>query len=569
MNRIFKHISFLLLVLITSCNLSDDYSDCPPGYLYVRVAYDWSAVPETVGNVLEEVNNIDLYIFDSSGLLVTSVSDSDPDPANEEYTLEVLLPYGTYDIISWINTEEYPDFTDRVVLLSQTGTGGTQSVLPCLYGVFKELVLTDKSASVDNYLPVTLIPVLTTNTLNLTITGGESGDDYQLSVVDTNGSYYFDNTIAPGEELQYITPLIENGDVRTGSMVVGQLSRERTPRLVVTSLNTDEIVYEASLVALILREETEEEPVDFDQTHVFDLAVDISRRPEDPVRVRIGFSWPAVDESGREGIIPQEAHTVDLFLFDDTGLFIGHIAEQGISLTSSYQIETGLPAGDYHIIAWFNAGNDYCYTPDLTAFQPGTTRLADAYIALAIENGMAQVTSGSPLLYGSVSGKTINNLFAGADGCQHIDLVLTQNTYELTFLLKGELADAQYRLEMYDQQGRYDFQNSFALHQEEIQYTTYALPVGEQKYEGNMTVERLERGRQPRFSVRTISGRVIYENNLVDLILKHETGGGWIDFSKIFRFKLELEFTENNDGSFLVEVTINGWKVKEEEGQLG
>gem|GEM_PF-2100532 len=582
MNRIIRNISTLLLVLFISSCMSDDYSSCPPGYAPVRVTYDWSAL-ETRAATKEDVNSIDLYIFDSAGLLVTWVSDDHPEAGNEAYYMEVILPYGTYDVVAWVNARE--EYVTEPETMEQGNTLRNQAKLalqipedgivqtplhPLLYGAVNGLQITENVSSVDAYVPVTLSPVLNTNTLNLTITGGEAGETYQLAVIDSNSSYYFDNTIAPGEELHYITSLAADEEEKlVGTLVVGQLDREREPRLVVTSLSSLEAVYEASLMALILREETEENPIDLQQRSVYDLAVDITRRPEDPVVVQVGFSWAGIDPAGREGIRPEEVHRVDLFVFDQEGLFIEHWTDNPLPLTSSYRLQTELPAGEYSFIAWFNLEENYRVTPELPDFVVGQTRLADARITLAQVEGVAGVTAGSPLLYGAITDRMVNNLFAGADGCQQIQLTLTQNTYELSLTLKGELSDSGYRLEMRDTHGRYDFENSFALSREEIWYATTANPSGEGIYKGYLTVERLERGRQPWFYAKTQTGKVLYESSLVDLILEYETVGGWIDFSKVYRFDLELEFTENNDGSFAVEVTINGWKVKEEEGELG
>ncbi|MCC8187983.1 MAG: FimB/Mfa2 family fimbrial subunit [Bacteroides sp.] len=292
-------------------------------------------------------------------------------------------------------------------------------------------------------------------------------------------------------------------------------------------------------------------------------------------RVRIYFSYPSLSLSGYDGIDPSEAWRADVFVFDEEGLFVSRLSEEEIVLDGAFYIEAVLPDGEYQLVSWFNLHEHYTTRPE--TFVAGETTLTEARIALSALEDVDHVVDYPlhTLLYGSLENVSVGAdamVFSDTGDYQPVVVPLRQDTYQLRFTLRGlDAADAAYTLTVTDDNGCYYFDNSFAPGRE-LHYISSACSDGSGDMEATMTVLRLDHERAPVIGLTpgTESGEVLYESDLMDLILDLErTYGIRIDFSVTYRFDIVIEFTENADGSLNAEVSINGWKQIDEGGEIG
>ena len=85
----------ILTVLLVSCKIGDDLSDCG-----ILISYIYNLNPQGVDKFSTDVGKLNLYIFDESGVLVDEYEDIGPFGVN--YKKRILgLPAGTYTFVVW------------------------------------------------------------------------------------------------------------------------------------------------------------------------------------------------------------------------------------------------------------------------------------------------------------------------------------------------------------------------------------------------------------------------------------------------------------------------------------
>ncbi len=148
-------------------------------------------------------------------------------------------------------------------------------------------------------------------------------------------------------------------------------------------------------------------------------------------------------------------------------------------------------------------------------------------------------------------------------------LNLTQNTYKINVTVDGLKASSDnYLISVEDNNGRYRFDNSIAS-QSKFNYISPCTKVNNgTRLTSSITVLRLLESRSPILRVYDASkGSVVFERNLVELIMLINTVGGRIDFSYMHEFDIELIARNGVELSF--DVIINGWRVIENGSGLG
>ena len=293
--NISKHIKKLSSALIialcaghvfTSCSTIFDYEgDC--SYTYnVKFRYDKNMLyaDAFAGNV----THVSLYAFDvETGLLAFAAKESGDALKDKDYTMQLELQPGTYDLLAWCGSavadnkvivpevevgkttiEDVDCVIDRIM-----GSGHTACItddLGQLYHGKTRVTLTDDEGEHVNELSLTK----NTNSIKVILQhlSGEAVDpaQFQISIHDNNGSMNYDNSlngmdsityhpwyvaaveggVSTETDIKYHVPLVTRADKATAAiaeMTIGRLYAENDPVLHVYNVDTKKTVLKIPL----------------------------------------------------------------------------------------------------------------------------------------------------------------------------------------------------------------------------------------------------------------------------------------------------------------------------------
>lgn len=299
-----------------------------------------------------------------------------------------------------------------------------------------------------------------------------------------------------------------------------------------------------------------------------DCPVPIAER----VSYRLAFSYLPLSIEDGEGFDPSELETLTIYVFNDKGAYVTSVTDYSPQLTAeNYGIDFSLLPGAYDFYAWGNVRDHYRFDSDVSGDL--NTKYSDVTLFFeGIENDTVSVEP-HPLFFSSLCEREIipyNIVPASAGTVVQTDtLHIIKNTYNLCFEVEGLNGDANsYRVVLTDDNGSYGFDNSFAS-SADLHYTSL-FDVEDDIYYARLTCLRLERDRSPHFKLYDeVSGSMLYENNLIDLILKAETDERKIDFSRMYDFVIRLAFEiDPETGSMKLTIHVNNWEVEEKEIEI-
>lgn len=131
---------------------------------------------------------------------------------------------------------------------------------------------------------------------------------------------------------------------------------------------------------------------------------------------------------------PSEVKSVNLYVFDNNGIFVEEYSRNGDELSNSdFSIELDLPGGDYRMLAWCGLGNVGVTHPSFTVTNPikGVTNIDEMFCNLVTSSKSIYDENGKN---GHYSSDRLNFLYWGYLEAEIID---TQDgaTYEYTIYL--------------------------------------------------------------------------------------------------------------------------------------
>lgn len=284
--------------------------------------------------------------------------------------------------------------------------------------------------------------------------------------------------------------------------------------------------------------------------------------PEDSRNIRIRFSYPTLTRD-KTGFDPSEAECMDLFVFDDKGRFVKKITDEACKLyEDTYYIETELAPGKYDFVCWGNLNKGYRIDP--TEFTRNFTHFDDTRVYITPPDNIVDFTL--PPLFFAQSRQTD---ILPSKGIQTLEMPIRKNTYTLNLSVNGlRDPDHTYKLSIRDNNGSYHFDNTLAP-SEELQYIAVSKTDKNGKLTKSITTLKLERERGTMLYIEdTDVNKVLYQQNLIELILKLEEQGIPVDFSVMYEFDIDITLVYNGSSISAI-VSVNGWKVINEENILG
>jgi hypothetical protein len=287
---------------------------------------------------------------------------------------------------------------------------------------------------------------------------------------------------------------------------------------------------------------------------------------------RVYFSYKFITYASagaiREGINPADIKRMDLYVFDENGLFVQKTSDEAPVMSLDYYMTIpGLRSGKYKFVAWGSLQNQYTVSPD--DLIPGKTTIEELQVYLNRITAEKVVDEPlAPLFYATHTEKYLE-VTAMAD--QNFQLEMIQDTYTINVKVVGLteelLNNNTYRLDISDDNDKYTFNNEFIP---SVFFTYTSLFTKEaETLSSRLTVMRLAENRNPMLYVANTNRPEEYliKNNLVELLLAlHAVHGLTIDFRHQYEFNIEYVL---DSSLMVVAINVNGWDLKPEEVDLG
>ncbi|MDR2811279.1 MAG: FimB/Mfa2 family fimbrial subunit [Tannerellaceae bacterium] len=277
---------------------------------------------------------------------------------------------------------------------------------------------------------------------------------------------------------------------------------------------------------------------------------------------RIYFDYePSLSSPKSKGINPDDITRMNLFIFDENGLFVKEYMDEAPQMGPEYFMTvTGLESGYYRFVAWGNLKDHYAIS---SALIPGQTTFDDLRIFLeCIKNNEVEEEL-TPLFFATHKGNNTLEILKMSN--QFIRLNLVKNTYKINVTVSGMdstlTANYDYKINIADNNGIYKFDNDFAT----CESFVYTQPCKVNKehngdLESSLTVLRLTADRQPLLSlVNKQTRELVVADRLVELIQAVNEMGASIDFEKTHEFDIKYELSQVASASIVI--YINGWKL--------
>ncbi len=292
LNNLWRFFSVMTAVAIfAGCDsaIYDEEGDCDPVHV-IRFCYDMNL--KFADAFPAEVPSVDLYVFDSEGRLVTTVSRyvSREEARNFSIELRGLAP-DHYDLLAWcgvkdsdyfkVNPFESPDMSGYSCRISRTdGDGGVGHVRGDLdhLGIgrlYHGILMNEDMTADEGRHEHTVMLTKNTNTVRVVLqhlSGAPMNkDDYDITITDANGFYDYKNDLLSDVNLVYHPYAVDGGiasfhpsddpgiSLGAQSAVVAELSvgrlmadRREQSLLTVRNSHTGELVFSVPLIDCLL-----------------------------------------------------------------------------------------------------------------------------------------------------------------------------------------------------------------------------------------------------------------------------------------------------------------------------
>ncbi|MDR1646175.1 MAG: FimB/Mfa2 family fimbrial subunit [Tannerellaceae bacterium] len=279
--------------------------------------------------------------------------------------------------------------------------------------------------------------------------------------------------------------------------------------------------------------------------------------------------------SQKGGINPEDITRLNLFVFNEDGLFVKEIVDEAPRISPDYVMTIGgLKTGLYRFVAWGNLKDQYALSAGLV---PGKTKFDDLRVLLQSINNNREVTEElKPLFFATHT----EDLFTiQGPKSQRIHLNLIKDTYRVNVTVVGMDATLagkhDYKINIEDDNGIYTLNNDFAFC-EKFTYTQPCRVEDNKESEGlkdlksSLTVLRLTEERKPRSRaeeepqpflrlVNEQTKTVVLEDGLVSLVKEANQLGAKINFATTYEFDITYELSQ--ESTLVVYIYINGWRL--------
>jgi len=219
-----------------------------------------------------EVTSVNVFVFDKSGNLLYTVTDSGSALQEEPYSLKLLALPGTYDIVCWGGLEGNDNFdltqasTKEEFLCKLNRNSGSdgayvdENLSPLFYGTIEDVTVGDAYEVYEYDLDL----MKDTNNIRIMLQqlNGESlnVDDFVFELTDANGYLNWDNSLLDDETITYKPYSTYTGTVETetkasstfyfglAEFTTSRLVKGQDMRLTVSRASDGEVVFSIPVI---------------------------------------------------------------------------------------------------------------------------------------------------------------------------------------------------------------------------------------------------------------------------------------------------------------------------------
>lgn len=283
LNNLWRFFSVMTAVAIfAGCDsaIYDEEGDCDPVHV-IRFCYDMNL--KFADAFPAEVPSVDLYVFDSEGRLVTTVSRYVTGEDARDFSIELRgLAPDHYNLLAWcgVKGSEYfkvnpfgepnPDIYKHICRISRDDADGNirNDIGRLYHGKLDNVDMTADEGRHEHVVKLTKNTNVVRVVLQHLSGAPMNKDDYDITITDINGLYDYKNDLLEDTELVYHPWIIRSGEasfhpedkpeeeVHTSvSAVVAELTvgrlmvdRRKTVALTVRNSHTGDLIFSVPLI---------------------------------------------------------------------------------------------------------------------------------------------------------------------------------------------------------------------------------------------------------------------------------------------------------------------------------
>ena len=216
----FLALPLLLALVATGCDslIYEDLEPCPTHY-HLKLRYDYNM--KYADAFASEVNSVAVWAFDTDGRLVWQHSEDGEALATDNYTIDVNLPDGRYDFVTWcglasdspfaVDNETPSSIRELGTTLSLTAdsraTGVSATALPGLYHSIRRGVVIESNPGVETDNEISLSLTKDTNYFKILLQNLDGSTmkegDFSFRITGGNTRLEHDNSYGVGDIHDY------------------------------------------------------------------------------------------------------------------------------------------------------------------------------------------------------------------------------------------------------------------------------------------------------------------------------------------------------------------------------
>ncbi|MCC8089448.1 MAG: FimB/Mfa2 family fimbrial subunit [Rikenellaceae bacterium] len=282
---------------------------------------------------------------------------------------------------------------------------------------------------------------------------------------------------------------------------------------------------------------------------------DLSDCPPSDRYIRVHYT---TGNSNTSSLTVEQLTNLNLYIFDSDNKFlqVEDIVEIG---DNGYYTDVELSQGSYTFIVWTNVTDCFQILPEYLI--PGATTIEELLVEIEKEEEDILRNITEPLYYGYYDSAEVSE---NEDHDFYIDIA--NQLYTINLWVRGlESYLNNFRFEITDIHGRIGYDNTVRS-EELVYYVNYCSRDTEGQLSGSLNILHLQEHRQTAYLnlINSDSEEIFFSANLVELILSLKEYGVIVDFNTIFVYDIILVFGPNME----VTIYVNGWKVREDSGEI-
>lgn len=273
-----------------------------------------------------------------------------------------------------------------------------------------------------------------------------------------------------------------------------------------------------------------------------------------------------------ENLFGSDVSEIEVYIFDESGRYLGLFSKAGDVLTNDYVMSIPLPEGNYRVVVYggglntFSAGVIDSVTNMFGRPRKGVTDIKD--FRMMLDNDEEDEGYVVPkAVPGDLFAGYVSNAVSSFETNKVTDVDLIKNTKNITVRITGleHLAHTPFVPEIYitSVNGIYKFENSIDEKSRMFKYVPYRTFTEEGRQEANLKMMRLVIGHTSIITVKNpLTSELIYSQDMLEKIRLNPKYSSQEDIDREDTFVFDINIAKK-EHDIVVSLLINGWQINE------